>query len=215
MSDIVVQPLMKIPQKYLAGLATGKYKRNGGVIRNKKGQIVTFLEEVADNKNSTNLAKVVKSRKMFKKSWITLGVVVGVSTVATGVYLAYSKIKEKKQNIDKEEMITIGFNKSLTNYINAIKKGDLSLEILEDFIWNVNFIKENSENKEIKIENSINQLEELLNLIYKYTIELAKINNINTELIRDNKENYKNNSFSIIIYCLNYQKEIFEGKIAN
>lgn len=215
MSDIVVQPLMKIPEKYVAGLATGKYIRKGGVIRNQKGQIVAFLEEIADNKNSTYLSKVAKSSKVLKKSWIALGVVLGVSTVATGVYLTYNKSKEKKQNIDKEEIITEGFNKSLTNYINAIKNGDLSLEILEDFIWNVNFIKENSENKEIKIEISINQLEELLNLIYKYTIELAEINNIDAESVRDNRENHKNDSFSIIIYCLNYQKEIFEGKIVN
>lgn len=180
MSEII-QPSIEIPDKYLQGLMTGKYIRQGSVIRNQQGELVKFLKEVPKNDNTANTA--ISSYKL-KNSLIGIGVIVGVSTLALGVYTAYQKYRKKKQDENQQNVISNGFNTSLNNYINAIKEGNLSLDILEDFIWNINFIKKNSENKEIEITISIQQLEELVNLIYSYTIKLAEINNIDYTSIK-------------------------------
>ena len=64
------------------------------------------------------------------------------------------------------------------------------------------------ENKEIKITISVNQLEELVNLIYNYTLNLAKVNNINSKEV----EKKSNDLLLNIIYYLYFQKEIFQEK---
>ena len=207
MSEII-QPSIEIPDKYLQGLMTGKYIRQGSVIRNQQGELVKFLKEVPKNDNTANTA--ISSYKL-KNSLIGIGVIVGVSTLALGVYTAYQKYRKKKQDENQQNVISNGFNTSLNNYINAIKEGNLSLDILEDFIWNINFIKKNSENKEIEITISIQQLEELVNLIYSYTIKLAEINNIDYTSIKKNSQN----SLSNIIYYLDFQKEIFKREKAS
>lgn len=203
----VIQPSIEIPDKYLQGLMTGKYIRQGSVIRNQQGEFVKFLKEVSNNDDIPNTA--ISSYKL-KNSLIGIGVIVGVSTLALGVYTAYQKYRKKKQDKNQQNVISNGFNTSLNNYINAIKEGNLSLDILEDFIWNINFIKKNSENKEIEITISIQQLEELVNLIYSYTIKLAEINNIDYTSIKKNRQN----SLSNIIYYLDFQKEIFKREKA-
>lgn len=204
----VIQPSIEIPDKYLQGLMTGKYIRQGSVIRNQQGEFVKFLKEVSNNDDIPNTA--ISSYKL-KNSLIGIGVIVGVSTLALGVYTAYQKYRKKKQDKNQQNVISNGFNTSLNNYINAIKEGNLSLDILEDFIWNINFIKKNSENKEIEITISIQQLEELVNLIYSYTIKLAEINNIDYTSIKKNRQN----SLSNIIYYLDFQKEIFKREKAS
>ena len=204
----VIQPSIEIPDKYLQGLMTGKYIRQGSVIRNQQGEFVKFLKEVSNNDDIPNTA--ISSYKL-KNSLIGIGVIVGVSTLALGVYTAYQKYRKKKQDKNQQNVISNGFNTSLNNYINAIKEGNLSLDILEDFIWNINFIKKNSENKEIEITISIQQLEELVNLIYSYTIKLAEINNIDYTSIKKNSQN----SLSNIIYYLDFQKEIFKREKAS
>ena len=204
----VIQPSIEIPDKYLQGLMTGKYIRQGSVIRNQQGEFVKFLKEVSNNDDIPNTA--ISSYKL-KNSLIGIGVIVGVSTLALGVYTAYQKYRKKKQDKNQQNVISNGFNTSLNNYINAIKEGNLSLDLLEDFIWNINFIKKNSENKEIEITISIQQLEELVNLIYSYTIKLAEINNIDYTSIKKNRQN----SLSNIIYYLDFQKEIFKREKAS
>ncbi len=207
----VIQPSIEIPEKYLKGLVTGKYIREGSVIRDQQGKFVKFLKEVDNSNNKDNIVNTVTSNNTVKNTLIGIGVVVGISTVALGIYSSYQKHKKEKQEINQQDGITNGFNVSLNNYINAIKEGNLSLDILEDLIWNINFIKENSENKEIKVTFTLQQLEELVNLIYNYTIQLAKVNNIDYTSIKKEKEN----SLSNIIYYLDFQKEIFKRQNAS
>lgn len=179
-------------------------------IEEKGANIVAFLREISNSDDSANLVKTASASNTLKKSLIGIGVIVGVSTLVLGAYKAYQKFREKKQNVNQEDIISDGFNLSLNNYINAIKDGNLSLDILEEFIWNINFIKKNFQNKEIEITISIQQLEELVNLIYNYTIKLAEVNNIDYTFVKDNKEKNKDDSLSNIIYYLDFQKKIFE-----
>ena len=166
------------------------------------------VSSIDNNKVSINNNKKISSNTL-KNSLIGIGVIVGASTLALGVYTAYQKFKGKKQDKINQNDISKGFNTSLNNYIKAIKEKNLSLDIVEDLLWNINFLKENLENKEIKITISVNQLEELVNLIYNYTLNLAKVNNINSKEV----EKKSNDLLLNIIYYLYFQKEIFQREI--
>ena len=209
--SVVVQPLIEIPDKFIPGLTIGKYTREGSIISNQQGKIVKHLKEIHNSDNSASLVNTATASNTLKNSLIGIGVIVGVSALTLGAYKVYQKFRAKKQDEDQEEIISDGFNISLDKYINAIKDRNLSLDILEEFIWNMNFIKENYENNQIEITISIQQLEELVNLIYNYTIKLAEVNNINYTLIKEKKEKNRDHFLENITYFLNFQKEIFKN----
>ncbi len=206
----VIQIPFSIPEEYEIGLKSGEYIRTGGVIRNQTGNIVKHLKEFTDNDLTDEASKNISEVLDLKKSLIGIGALIGVSAAATSIYFVYKKIRNKHNGNDKEKIILDGFNAALSKYVSSIKEGNLSIDVLEDFIWNIKFIKENLKNKEIEVKISLNQLEELLDLIYSYTVNLANLNNISAELIE--KDNDKD-SLSNIIYFLDFQKKILKEEL--
>ena len=73
-------------------------------------------------------------------------------------------------------------------------------------INNLKLIKKLAEENDSKIMINVEQTNELFDIVYNYTVELAKLNNLNLDI-----ESMQNEiSLSNIVKCLEYQQQIFE-----
>ncbi len=167
----IIQEAFYIPDDIAIGLASGMYRRIGGVVRYavgaNKGQIVKHLDPVSlPNGQEATLSIVEKALefgKQNKKLMIGAIVVVGVATAGGSIYAGVT--------MHKRSIFQNAFNK----YINAIRTGELSLEIIEG----LEVALENM--KTVKMKTS--ELSILVGYFREYTLKLAENNNVNIEII--------------------------------
>lgn len=201
----VVTESFDIPMDIMTKLATGEYRRIGGVVRvaigPNKGRIVKHLEPVkmeqADQiqKVGSKIMQVAKNRK---KELIIGALVTGAITVGGVVY---HKIKSR------EPEVVQNYHAALRDYIDDVRSGKLSMESINCLMDSLEELKQNNNYEKIKIELTTEELSVLVNRIYEYTIKLAKDNSV--DLADDELSSSDNILLNLQKYLL-AQKLIFE-----
>lgn len=201
----VVTESFDIPMDIMTKLATGEYRRIGGVVRvaigPNKGRIVKHLEPVkmeqADQiqKVGSKIMQVAKNRK---KELIIGALVTGTITVGGVVY---HKIKSRQPEVVQN------YHAALRDYIDDVRSGKLSMESINCLMDSLEELKQNNNYEKIKIELTTEELSVLVNRIYEYTIKLAKDNSV--DLADDELSSSDNILLNLQKYLL-AQKHIFE-----
>lgn len=201
----VVTESFDIPMDIMTKLATGEYRRIGGVVRvaigPNKGRIVKHLEPVkmeqADQiqKVGSKIMQVAKNRK---KELIIGALVTGAITVGGVVY---HKIKSR------EPEVVQNYHAALRDYLDDVRSGKLSMESINCLMDSLEELKQNNNYEKIKIELTTEELSVLVNRIYEYTIKLAKDNSV--DLADDELSSSDNILLNLQKYLL-AQKHIFE-----
>ena len=201
----VVTESFDIPIDIMTKLATGEYRRIGGVVRvaigPNKGRIVKHLEPVkmeqADQiqKVGSKIMQVAKNRK---KELIIGALVTGTITVGGVVY---HKIKSRQPEVVQN------YHAALRDYIDDVRSGKLSMESINCLMDSLEELKQNNNYEKIKIELTTEELSVLVNRIYEYTIKLAKDNSV--DLADDELSSSDNILLNLQKYLL-AQKHIFE-----
>lgn len=201
----VVTESFDIPMDIMTKLATGEYRRIGGVVRvaigPNKGRIVKHLEPVkmeqADQiqKVGSKIMQVAKNRK---KELIIGALVTGTITVGG---LVYHKIKSRQPEVVQN------YHAALRDYIDDVRSGKLSMESINCLMDSLEELKQNNNYEKIKIELTTEELSVLVNRIYEYTIKLAKDNSV--DLADDELSSSDNILLNLQKYLL-AQKHIFE-----
>lgn len=201
----VVTESFDIPMDIMTKLATGEYRRIGGVVRvaigPNKGRIVKHLEPVkmeqADQiqKVGSKIMQVAKNRK---KELIIGALVTGNITVGGVVY---HKIKSRQPEVVQN------YHAALRDYIDDVRSGKLSMESINCLMDSLEELKQNNNYEKIKIELTTEELSVLVNRIYEYTIKLAKDNSV--DLADDELSSSDNILLNLQKYLL-AQKHIFE-----
>ncbi|MBT9815794.1 hypothetical protein GPK27_10225 [Catenibacterium mitsuokai] len=201
----VVTESFDIPMDIMTKLATGEYRRIGGVVRvaigPNKGRIVKHLEPVkmeqADQiqKVGSKIMQVAKNRK---KELIIGALVTGAITVGGVVY---HKIKSR------EPEVVQNYHAALRDYIDDVRSGKLSMESINRLMDSLEELKQNKNYEKIKIELTTEELNVLVNRIYEYTIKLAKDNSVD---LTDNELSSSDNILLNLQKYLLAQKHIFE-----
>lgn len=204
----VVQDAFFIPDDIATGLATGLYRRIGSVVRYatgpNKGRIVKHLDPV--NLKAVEQArgigvKTLQFVKQHKKG--TIITVVSAAAIGTGLVI-YNKIK------NHEPKVLMKFRVALRAYIEAIRKGNMDIDKINDLMKCLGALKEYKDYDKIRIQLTTEELEVLVGRIYDYTVKLAKDNDVE---LSDEDLLQKNNSDTIInleMY-LKAQKRIFSA----
>lgn len=204
----VVQDAFFIPDDIATGLATGLYRRIGSVVRYatgpNKGRIVKHLDPV--NLKAVEQArgigvKTLQFVKQHKKG--TIITVVSAAAIGTGLVI-YNKIK------NHEPKVLMKFRVALRAYIEAIRKGNMDIDKINDLMECLCALKEYKDYDKISIQLTTEELEVLVGRIYDYTVKLAKDNDVE---LSDEDLLQKNNSDTIInleMY-LKAQKRIFSA----
>lgn len=207
----VIQIAMEMPEDICAGLAAGTLKRFGSVVRDPAGHIVEHLDEVKfpNKEPMAGDLEIVNTLKNTKK-YVLIGLGLVAAVTAGGLIIHAVRSKSKKNDFEDEiSAIVDGFNISMRDYLNAVQEGNLDMDTLTRIIVEVDKIKENLDNENIWIDFSTDQLKELLNLIYEYTIRLTEANLIDF----GNIEKPEMTDAKAIINLQQYlaaQKKIFE-----
>ena len=136
----VVQDAFYIPDDIATGLATGLYRRIGSVVRYavgpNKGQIVKHLKpidlKVAEEAQGIGV-KALQFVKEHKKG--TIITVATAAVVGTGAFV-YSKVKNHEPKVVTE------FRTALREYIDAIREGNMDIDILTVEHKNLDYAQE-------------------------------------------------------------------------
>lgn len=205
----VVQDAFFFPDDIATGLATGLYRRIGSVVwyatGPNNGRIVKHLDPVnlkpAEQAQGIGV-KALQFVNQHKKG--TIITVVSATTVGTGLVI-YNKVKKH------EPKVLIEFRVSLRAYIEAIRKGNMDIDKINDLMECLSALKEYKDYDKISIQLTTEELEVIVGRIYDYTVKLAKDNDV--ELSDEDIDIIEKNSGDTIVNLENYlnaQKRIFE-----
>lgn len=204
----IVQESFDIPTDIMEKITTGEYKRVGGVVRYavgpRKGRIVKHLKPI--NKSITKPSKSLgmKARQYVennKKALILLGASTGIALAGSGIYY---KIK------NHEPRVIVDFRLSLRSYLDAVRKGKLNLDEINNLMDSLDTMKTHKNYEQFDFKLSAGDLSILVNRIYDYTAKLAQDNSVE---IKSEKLSTMHSSDNAIIYLKQYleaQKHIFE-----
>ncbi len=145
--------------------------------------------------------KALQFVKQHKKG--TIITVVSTAAVGTGLVI-YNKMK------NREPKVLTKFRLSLRAYIEAIRKGNMDIDKINDLMGCLGALKEYKDYDKISIQLTTEELEVLVGRIYDYTVKLAKDNDVE---LSDEELLQKNNSDTIINLetYLKAQKRIFSA----
>lgn len=205
---VVVQDVFFIPDDIATGLEPGLYRRIGSVIRYatrpNKGRIVKYLEPVnlkASEQAQGSGIKALQFVKQHKKG--TIITVVSAAAVGSGLVI-YNEMKNRGPKVLTK------FRVALRAYIEAIRKGNMDVDKINDLMRCLGALKEYKDHDKISIQLITEALEVLVGRIYDYTVKLAKDNAVE---LSDEELLQKNNSDTIINLetYLKAQKRIFSA----
>lgn len=205
----IAQDAFFIPDDIATGIATGLYRRIGSVVRYaagpKKGQIVKHLKPVdlkaADQAQGFGV-KALQFVKQHKNG--TIIALASVAAVGTSVWV-YNKVKNHEPKVVTE------FRNSLRVYIDAIRRGEMDVDKIDNLMNNLEALKTHKDYDKISIQLTTEELEILVGRIYEYTVKLAKDNQV--ELTEEELHTSNQKIADTIINlqtCLRVQKRIFE-----
>lgn len=201
----IVQDAFYIPDDIETGLATGLYRRIGSVIRyangSNKGQIVKHLQP-------TNLNEVEQTQRLGTKALHFIqqhkkGVGIGAACVAAiglGIW-GYNKWKNHEPKVLTE------FRSALKTYIDAIRNGNMDINIISTLIKASETLKQYKDYEKISTQLTAEELEILVRRIYEYTIKLAQDNSVE---LSDDELYLDSDTITNFQSYLKAQKRIFE-----
>lgn len=201
----VIQEAFDVPADIMTKLATGEYRRIGGVVRYaidpKKGQIVKHLDPV--DLKATEQAKgvgtqVIQFARNHKKGLIIGTIVAGAATVGG---IVYYKVKTH------EPAEVANFRATLRVYIEELRNGSLTLETIDSLMSTLDELKRHKNYDKFKIELSTEEFDVLIGRIYEYTIRLAENNHIE---LTEQEQIKTDSSIMNLQKYLRTQKRIFE-----
>lgn len=204
----IVQEAYDIPTEIWTKILTGEYKRIGGVVRHAvgahKGEIVKHLKpmDLPTAKQSQSIGvKALHYVKNNKKALIVLGAGTGIALAGSGIYYKF-KTHEPK--------IIVKFRLSLRTYLDAIRKGNLNLDEINNLMDSLETMRNHKNYENLTIRLSAEDLGILVNRIYEYTTKLAQDNSVE---LKSEELRTVQSSDNAIIYLQKYlevQKRIFE-----
>lgn len=159
-----------------------------------------YIPTVADAAKE-GASKAIDFIRIHKKGAIIVGgvlIIGGAVAGAVGYITTHDKRNRNKQ-----------FAINLQAYLDAARKCELTVEILDSLIDSLDALSNDDPTKEINLKISASQFGNLIHSIFDYTIRLAEANNISPTLISKPKI-LKKKTYSDLQYYLNMQKTIFE-----
>lgn len=189
----IVQEFFNIPDEIMTKISTGEYKIFGGEVRDNNGQIVKLLRPVS------------KMEATLYYCWNYRHTLFMVGKLGTAGVKIYYKSK-KKQETD----VVVKFREALEVYLNAVRKGVLTMEMISDVMAHLGELKMQPNFEKINIGLSIEEMSVLLNHIFEYTEKLAADNAIELTSLENEPASQTVNPIINLQVYLETQKRIFE-----
>lgn len=191
-----------ISEKAAAGVAAGKYLKDGGVIRDLEGRLVELRKEVpvpeeAQKAAAEGIAKALSNPKV-------IPIVLGLAATAG---IAGFVLGKKKQAAEPERPnSTDSCIASLSAYLEAVQNGRLDVKILHRL--NSDLAAFNKESGSGRIEILADQLEVLVAIVADHSWKLAEAKSVDLGEILEQTPQQKNSKIVQLQRHLNAQEKI-------
>ena len=172
----IAQDAFYIPDDIAIGLATGLYRRIGSIIRYatgpNKGQIVKHLSPIRLGAAEPARGLGGKSMKFAVNHGKNIRLVaISVALIGTCAW-GYAEWKYREPKVLTE------FRASLKAYIEAIRAGNMNVEIVDSLMNVLKELEKHRKYEKISVQLTTEEFEVLVDHIYKYTVKLAKDNSV-------------------------------------
>ena len=196
----VVNVNLLVDDKTYAGIQSGVLELCGLAKNIDNKRVAKHIPAVADAAKE-GAAKAIDIIREHKKGMLLIGGVIIIGGAVAGTVSYVVHINNRKLNKQ--------FGESLQIYLDTAKAGNLTIEILESLIISIEALENKNPSKQLNLNISLKQFNELINCIFDYTKRLAAANQINIQNI-DRPKVLKNKTSDDLKYYLNMQKQIFE-----
>lgn len=196
-----IQVIFEVPRVVQEGINSGALRLFGGVVRNQKGEIVYHLRDVLEIVEKANT----------KNKMIAAGVgILGTFAVVSGTYAVY-KILNKKNILPN---VINDFNQSFVEYIIAAKNMEINTDVINKLDDSAELLKDILKNKDkrLNLEGALDlqQLNELIDSVYRYTLDLIDKNMMEVnEIERSEYFEFGSNIVDLQNY-LQLQRKVFD-----
>lgn len=201
----------EIPLDIAEGIASGKYRQFGGIVRDGAGHIVKHLKPVELVENASQAKRLAQQAidlaKKNPKAAIGAAAVAGVAVVGGAAYGVVKKIKGKKEREEHEAKIAV-FNAALNEYIACLGEESLSLEKIDALEASIDALADTEKGFTVEIEGE--QFKTLVKSVSDYTSRLAKANGMKTANPIFQLFEKKPQDLNALRECLATQREILE-----
>lgn len=201
----------EIPLDIAEGIASGKYRQFGGIVRDGAGHIVKHLKPVELVENASQAKRLAQQAidlaKKNPKAAIGAAAVAGVAVVGGAAYGVVKKIKGKKEREEHEAKIAV-FNAAFNEYIACLGEESLSLEKIDALEASIDALADTEKGFTVEIEGE--QFKTLVKSVSDYTSRLAKANGMKTANPIFQLFEKKPQDLNALRECLAAQREILE-----
>lgn len=199
--------LLDIPDELLAGIASGKYFLDGGVVRKSSGELVKLLKHAVPEAADKAIAKRGAAALRNPRVVAVVGATIAVAAAAAA---AKTYIDHRKPAVADPKVPTCveNFNASLTVYLEAAREGTLDAEIIERLIIDLDAVKAASDVDSIPFMLSPEHTETLIRKMAEHTEALADANEVELDGLEQPADNNEATIIAIRPY-LDAQRELF------
>ena len=191
---------LMVDEKTYAGIKAGVLELCGMAKNIDSKRVAKHIPVVTDAAKE-GASKAIDLIRSHKKETLIIS---GVFIVAGAAYGTVRYItSRKKKKLEKQ------FANNFQIYLDAARKGALTIEILNSLIDSLNLLTGDNPNNEINLPITASQFGNLMLSIFEYTVDLAESNNFNPASISKPKKGNRK-TYLDLQYYLNMQKNIFE-----
>ena len=172
-----------------------------GMVKDNNHRIRKHLPTVIDSAKS-GAAKAIDLVREHKKELIVVGGIVIVGGIVVGTV---SHFTQKEKRTAKKHL-----GESFQAYIDAARDGELTVEIVDALIGDLDNVSKLYKDDSIPLNLSAKQISDLLSSIYDYTKRMAEANSIKANTIHAPKV-FRKNTVNDLQNYLHIQKEILSA----
>lgn len=166
------QPTLEVPAKIAAGIASGIFRRDGGVVRwADSGRIYAFLKDAAPSDEASQQAMGRAAALLKSRGTLVIGAVAATTAAAAG---AYTYLKKRRAGEADVPETFASLNASLRAYLDAAESGALDATIISKLITDLDAVTEQQVAGGVPSDFSSELWESLVALIIDHTQKLAE-----------------------------------------
>ncbi len=189
LAAVILPVNFEVPPEIAAKIAAGALKVFGGVVRDLEGHIVMHLKEVGRPEAEEVAEKAVAvAKKLTAKldltdpRFVVGAVIVGAATIGGILYFVTRKPKQSvKPEVPEVPEWVKEYSGALTEYLRAIQDATLTVVVIERLIAALDVLEAQEGEDRVVLDLSKDEAAQLLNLVVRYTAELAKANSVDLD----------------------------------